>query len=46
MADRSYEMPGTTEILVDIDKVRDELQVVADRLLAADPDEDYDYDLM
>ena len=41
-----YEMPGTTEILVDIDKVRDELQVVADRLLAADPDEDYDYDLM
>ena len=37
-----YEVPGTTDILVDIDKVRDELQTVADRLLAAVPQEDFD----
>ena len=39
-----FEVPGTTDILIDIDKVRDELQMVADRLLEAGPEEDFDED--
>ncbi|QDZ18649.1 hypothetical protein HOP50_02g11520 [Chloropicon primus] len=35
-----YDVPKTTDLLIDVDKVREDLQNIADRILAVDAEED------